>query len=84
MPRQTGWKDIRKDGQTLFHRTKNKFNSELVHNKKYLKAEKNFNIKKSFQCFYILILIGSVYRKDDAIILKFFLEKFIHNFFGEV
>ena len=72
MPRQTGWKDIRKDGQTLFHRTKNKFNSELVHNKKYLKAEKKFNIKKSF-CFYIsVILIGSVYRKDDPIILKFF------------
>ena len=73
MPRQTGWKDIPRDRQTLFHITKNKFNSELVHNKKYLKAEKNFNIKKSFQCFYIsVILIGSVYRKDDAIILKFF------------
>ena len=72
MPRQTGWKDIPRDRQTLFHITKNKFNSELVHNKKYLKAEKNFNIKKSFQCFYISVIsIGSVYRKDDAI-LKFF------------
>ena len=51
MPRQTGWKDIPKDRQTLFHRTKNKFNSEFVHNKKYLKAEKNFNIKKKLSMF---------------------------------
>ena len=51
MPRQTGWRDIPKDRQTLFHRTKNKFNSELLHNKKYLKAEKNFNIKKAFNVF---------------------------------
>ena len=33
------------------HIIKNKFNSELVYNKKYLKAEKKFIAKESFQCF---------------------------------
>ena len=28
-----------------------KLNSELTYNKKYLKAEKRFNTKESFQCF---------------------------------
>ena len=45
--------------------TKNKFNSELIYNKKYLKAAKRFNARESFQCFYIsVILFNSVYRKD--------------------
>ena len=40
---------------------KNKFNSELIYNKKYLKAEKKF-----FQFLYAsLILIDAIYRKDE-------------------
>ena len=42
-----------------------KINGELIYNKKYLKAEKRFNSKESFQCFYIpVILFDSVYKKD--------------------
>ena len=53
---------------------KNKFNSELIYNKKYLKTEKGLNTKESFQCFYIpVMLIHSVYRKKmETIILKCF------------
>ena len=41
---------------------KKKFNSELIHDKKYLKVEKRFNTKESFQCFYIpVILLHSGY-----------------------
>ena len=41
---------------------------------------KKINTKESFECFYILvILIDSVYRKDENI-LKF-LEKIIYKFF---
>ena len=61
---------------------KNKFNSELIYHKKYLKAEKKFDTKESFQCLYIpVILIDLFYRKDENYYLKVFLEKFIHNFF---
>ena len=54
-----------------------KINSELIYNKKYLKAEKRFNTRESFQCFYIpVILLDSVYRKDrnyyPTIIQKYF------------
>ena len=54
-----------------------KINSELIYNKKYLKAEKRFNKRESFQCFYIpVILLDSVYRKDrnyyPTIIQKYF------------
>ena len=38
---------------------KNKFNSELIYNKKYLKAAKKFNPKESFQCFCILVILSS-------------------------
>ena len=42
-----------------------KRNSQLIHNKKYLKDEKRFNIKESFQCFYIsVILFDSGFRKN--------------------
>ena len=42
-----------------------KINSELIYNKKYLKAGKRFNTKESFQCFYIpVILLDSLYKKD--------------------
>ena len=59
-----------------------KNNSELVCNKKYLKAEKNINTKEILQCFYIpVILIDSVYKKDEQYYPKVFLEKVIHNVF---
>ena len=59
-----------------------RFNSELMYNKKYLKDEKIFNTKESFQCFYIpAILFDSVYRKDGNYYPKVFLEKFFPNFF---
>ena len=55
--------------------------SDLLYNKKYLKAEKRFNTKEGFQCFYIpVILFASVYRKDRNYYSKVFFEKFIHNF----
>ena len=57
-----------------------KFNSELVYNKKYIKAENKISSKESFQCFYILVmLIHLVYRKDENYCPKAFLEK--HNLF---
>ena len=47
---------------------KNKFNSELVYNKKYLKAERKFSAKESFQCFYMsVILSDAVYRKEEEL-----------------
>ena len=63
----------------------NKFNSELIYNKKYLKAEKRLNTKESFQFFYIpVILFDSFYRKDGNYYSKVFLEKIIHNFFWKI
>ena len=59
-----------------------KRNSQLIHNKKYLKDEKRFNIKESFQCFYIsVILFDSGFRKNGNYCPKVFLEKFIYSFF---
>ena len=59
-----------------------KFKSELIYNKKYLKAERRFNTKESFQVFYIpVILFDSVYRKDENFYPKRILEKYIHNIF---
>ena len=57
-----------------------KFNNELIYNKKFLKAEKRFNRKQSFQCFYVT-LFDSVYRKDRNYYPKAILEKYIYNFF---
>ena len=34
----------------------NELNSKLIYNKKYLKAEKRFNTKETFQCFYTPVL----------------------------
>ena len=60
---------------------KKKINNELLYHKKYLNAEKRFNMKESFQCFYIpVILFDSVYRKDENYYCKVFLENMIHNF----
>ena len=53
-----------------------KIDSGLIYNKKYLKAEKRFNAKESFQCFYVpVILFDSVYRKDRNYYLEVFLKK---------
>ena len=59
-----------------------KINPGLIYYKKHLKAEKRFNTKESFQCFYIqVILFDSVYRKDGNYYPKVFLEKSIHTCF---
>ena len=43
--------------------------------KKYLIAQKRFNTKESFHCFYIpVILFDSGYRKDGSYYPKLFLE----------
>ena len=56
---------------------KNKFNSELIYSKKYLKVEKNINSKRGFQCLYApVLLIDSIYRKDENYYPKVFLEKY--------
>ena len=34
----------------------NELNSKLIYNKKHLKAEKRFNTKETFQCFYTPVL----------------------------
>ena len=48
-----------------------KCNSEAIYNKKNLKAEKRFNSKKSFQCFYTtVILFDSVHGKDGSCYLE--------------
>ena len=45
------------------------------------KKKKKINTKESFQCFYIpVILIDSVYRKDENYYPQVFLEKFINSF----
>ena len=55
-----------------------------MYNEKYLKAEKWFNTKESFKCFYTpVILFDSVYRKDGNYYPQVILEKFTHNFFLE-
>ena len=56
-----------------------------MYNKKYLKAEKRFNAKETFQYFYIpVLLFDSIYRKDEKYYPKMSLEKSIHNVFGEI
>ena len=61
---------------------KTNFNSELIYNQKYLKAEKRFNARESFQYFYVpVILLDLVYRKDGIYYPKVSLEKLVHNFF---
>ena len=57
---------------------KNKFNSELIYSKKYLKAEKKSKHKGGFQCLYAPItLIDSIYRKDENNYHNVFLEKYL-------
>ena len=53
-----------------------KINSELIYNKKYLKAKKRFNTKESFHCFYIpAILFDSVFKKRWELLFKSVSEK---------
>ena len=54
---------------------KKEFNSKLVYNKKYLKAEKKSTQKKAFN----VILTVSVYKKDENYYSKVFLEKYNFN-----
>ena len=69
-------------GKKVNNTIKKEINRELIYIKQYLKAEKRFNTKESFQCFYIpVILFDSVYRKDGNYYPKVFLEKCIYNFF---
>ena len=63
------WKKIMKFGKKLAMLSKNNLNnSEPVHNKKHKETENNSTQKK-------VILIDSVYRKDENYYLKLFLEK---------
>ena len=61
-----------------------KINSELIYNKKYVKAEKKshnekINTKDCSQCIHIsVILIDSVYTKDKNYYPQVFLEKYKH------
>ena len=59
---------------------KNKFNSEFLYSKKYLKTEKHTHTHThngGFQCLYApVILIDSIYRKDENCYPKVFLEKY--------
>ena len=69
-------------GKKVNNTIKKEINRKLIYNKQYLKAEKRFNTKESFQCFYIpVILFDSVYRKDGNYYPKVFLEKLFYNFF---
>ena len=63
---------------------KKTFNSKLIDNKKYLKAEKRFKTKESFHCLYMpLILFDSVHSSKGNYYPKMFLEKFYSKFFLE-
>ena len=54
---------------------KTNFNIELIYNKFYQKFKKRFNTEKSFQCLYTLvILIDSIYRKNENYYPKVFLD----------
>ena len=61
---------------------KNKFNNELTYSKKYFKVEKNKQINKTntkggFQCLYVpVLLIDSIYRKDENYYPKVFLARY--------
>ena len=58
-----------------------KIKSELIFNKKYLKAEKKFNTQKKLSMFlYTSNMIDSVYRKYENYYPKVILEGFIHIF----
>ena len=64
---------------------KKKFNSELMYNKKVSKIWKRFITRKSFPYFYIpVILLDSIYRKDENYYPKVFLEEFINKFLGKL
>ena len=65
-----------------------KINSELIYNKKYLKAEKRFDKKDGFQCFYMPVIFNIVWFSlykiwkllpksvSSKIYSKLFLEKY--------
>ena len=47
------WKFLEKVSNII----KNKFNSELIYNKKYVTAEKKINRKRGFQCLYAPMIL---------------------------
>ena len=49
--------NIQEFGKKVNNTIKKEINSELIYNKQYLKAEKRFNTKESFQCFYIPVIL---------------------------
>ena len=62
-----------KFGKKLATLSKKKKNKEYIYNKKFLKAEKKINTKEGFHCICKrVILIDSVYKKFNTIILKCF------------
>ena len=54
---------------------KRKFNSELIYNKKYLKAETRFKAKESFQCFYIPVILFDSVGKRWKLLSKYVFRK---------
>ena len=55
---------------------RNKTNSILIYNKRYLNAEKKKNTKGGFQCLYgPMILIDSIYGKDENYYPEVFFKK---------
>ena len=74
-------KYIMKFGRKVRDIIKKEFNSELVHNEKYLKI----NAKEGSQCFCTpVILTDSVYRKDKSYYPQVFLEKYDFNHNREI
>ena len=58
--------------------------SELVYNKKYMKADNKINTKESFQWFYSpVLLISSVSRIDEIYYPEVFLEKSYKSYFED-
>ena len=62
-----------------------KINSELIYNKLYLKAEKRFNAKDGFECFYIpAVFFDLVYINYGNYYSKVFLKNLFITFFEKI
>ena len=61
-----------------------KINSELIYNKKYLKAEKRFNTKESFIKRKVYKEKRKFIKKMGTIMRKFFWKILFKTFLGEV
>ena len=68
--------NVRKNFETLSKKENKELKREPICNKKYLKAEKN-HYKNGFHCICKrLILINSVYKKNENYYPRMFLEKY--------